>query len=61
MISLIKNINIKDKTKLQYFSKLYNEWINFKITDRLDSLLKYKYKIRVNPIYEIKDDLSNFN
>jgi len=41
-----------DRLKLQYFSKLHKKWIDFKTTDRLESLMDYKYEIRVNPLYE---------
>lgn len=47
------NIYNTDRMKLQYFSKLYKKWMDFKSTDCLESLLKYKYKIRINPKYVI--------
>lgn len=43
-----KNI---EKSKLQYFSKLYKMWINFKFSDCVESLQNYKYNIRINPKY----------
>lgn len=41
-----------DRLKLQYFSKLHNKWVNFKITDCEESLKKCGYKIRINPKYK---------
>jgi hypothetical protein len=42
-----KRIIGEEITMKQYFSKLHKKWINFKVTDCEESLLKYGYKIRV--------------
>ena len=41
--------NILAKPEWQYYSKYSKEWIDAKITDRKDELIKYKYKIRITP------------
>jgi len=44
-----------NRLQLQYFSKLYNKWIDFKEIDCKESLEKYEYKIRVNPKVKCKN------
>ncbi len=39
-----------NRENLQYFSKLYNKWVDFKYTDCLESLKKNNYKIRVKTV-----------
>lgn len=38
-----------NKMNLQYFSKQHKKWVDFKYTDRVESLKKCEYKIRLNP------------
>ena len=41
-----------DREKLQYFSKYHKKWVDVKYSDRVETLKKFKYKIRVNPKYK---------
>lgn len=38
-----------EKSKLQYFSKMWEKWIDFKEYDCALSLQKYNYQIRIKP------------
>jgi hypothetical protein len=42
----------RDRMKLQYHSKFYKKWVDFKATDSYEGLKKYEYKFRVNPKYK---------
>ena len=50
--ALASSLNPRERERLQYYSKLYNGWKDVKGSDDVLHLIKYKYKIRLNPVYD---------
>ena len=46
-IKIVSGTIYAKEESLQYFSKLYKKWMDFKITDCRPSLERYFYKIRI--------------